>query len=219
VDNVQHLSVIIHAEERCAVINTYNPEVVLRPHERSVGLRVALSCVSCIKRPGVTIVQSLQWLSYGLDDGGIGVWFATSLRVPPHPQPADLLRRPLSLVFYKYLRSFLERQSDLWLFLFVTQVRNVWSCISTRPYVFIAKCLIKHTNVLNVTFYCSSLHGMHCSALTRVLRFPSAFESVLPRNIARISELSLFDSREFSALRKPTITQRGRWTILYWITL
>ena len=74
-DNVQQLSVIIHAEERCAVINTrtYNPGVVLRPEESSVGLRVALSCVNCTKRPGVTIVQSLQWLSYGLDDKGIGV--------------------------------------------------------------------------------------------------------------------------------------------------
>jgi hypothetical protein len=73
VDNVQQLSVIIHAEERYAVINTYNPGVVLRPYERSVGLRAALSCVNCTKRPGITIVQSLRWLSYGLDDRGIGV--------------------------------------------------------------------------------------------------------------------------------------------------
>lgn len=72
-DNVQQLSVIIHAEERCAVINTYNPRFVLRPYGRPVRLRVALSYVSFTKFPGVAIVQSLEWLSYGLDDRGIGV--------------------------------------------------------------------------------------------------------------------------------------------------
>ena len=83
------------------------------------------------------------------------------------------------------------------------------------PHVFVAKCLIKHMNVLNVTLHFSTLHGMDCSALTRVLRFPSAFESVLPKNIARISELSVVDSREFPALCQSTITRRGRWTTRY----
>jgi hypothetical protein len=41
---------------------------------------------------------------------------------------------------------------------------------------------------------------MRCNTLTREFRFLSAFESVLSKNIAGFSELSVVDSREFSAL-------------------
>lgn len=220
-DNVQQLPVIIHAQERCAVINTYNPRVVLRPCGRSVRLSVALSCVSFTNRPGVTIFQSLQWLSYGLDDRGIGVWFATGLRSPPPIPSLQTCYGGHSVLcsVNTWGPSSRDKAAYDCSCLSVTQVRNIGSCTSTRPYVFIAKCLIKHTNVLNVTLHFSTLHGMHCSALTRVFRFPCAFESVLPKNTARISELSVVDSREFPALCQPTITRRGRWTTLYWITL
>ena len=184
-DNVQQLSVIIHAEERCAVINTYIPGVVLRLYERSVGLKVALSCVNCIKRPGVTIVQSLQWLSYGLDDRGIGVWFATGLKFffpPQQPQPPDLLWGHTVLCYVSTWGPSSRGKADCdCSSLSVTQVRNVWSCISTRPYVFLAECLINllkpndtHTHTHTHTY----IYMSYRSANLQTLHFKYLFNNI-----------------------------------------
>ena len=65
----------------------------------------------------------------------------------PHPQPPDLLCSISTWSPSSRRKAVCDCSS-----LSITQVRNVWSCISTRPYVFIAKCLIKHTNVFKCYF-------------------------------------------------------------------